>query len=322
MYLDHFDPAVNGPHRVPPPTGPNPHPWREALCWELRGRGVEFGPGCHPMRLGPAVQEVVYCDSHSREEFARDFPEASHYIDLFPEIDLKIDFDRDDFTGLLGAGSRDFVVASHTLEHLMQPLRFLDRCHDVLKDGGVLYLGLPDKRRTFDRHMPRTRLAELLAREAAGTLVPDAAKVIESHRLSDPTRHNAHRDQGLPRPLDPDTPEGRATVQRERDRSIHVNHWVLDDMLELFEHLSAGRGRHFRLLDGVVGDNENVLLMQRQAAAPAAGQYDRVMGRLWSERQERLAAIALDRIDRLQRTAEHHADGPLTRGLRKLRRTG
>jgi len=59
-------------------------------------------------------------------------------------------------------GSFDFVLASHVLEHLRNPLKALFEMRRVLRDNGYVILVLPKKELTFDQHRPTTVLEELV----------------------------------------------------------------------------------------------------------------------------------------------------------------
>ena len=50
----------------------------------------------------------------------------------------------------------DYVVASHVLEHLPNPIAFLQDCATLLRPGGRLALALPDHRFCFDHTRPVT----------------------------------------------------------------------------------------------------------------------------------------------------------------------
>ncbi|HEY1377127.1 MAG TPA: methyltransferase domain-containing protein, partial [Gemmataceae bacterium] len=153
---------------------------REELARELHGRGVEFGPGCHPLKPGPCVTSIRYCDALDRAAYAALFPEVGDAVRDFPDpIDFRVHVDREPFVDLIGHESLDFMVANHLLEHLVNPIGFLAQCHQVLVPGGLLYLGLPDKRHIFDRHRRRTPLADLLARDAAGQTDPTDEQIAE-----------------------------------------------------------------------------------------------------------------------------------------------
>jgi SAM-dependent methyltransferase len=47
--------------------------------------------------------------------------------------------------------SQDFVVVKHVVEHFQDPIRFFHSSPRVLKPGGILFMALPDRDRTFDR---------------------------------------------------------------------------------------------------------------------------------------------------------------------------
>ncbi|MDP9128260.1 MAG: class I SAM-dependent methyltransferase, partial [Pseudomonadota bacterium] len=64
-------------------------------------------------------------------------------------------------------GQWDFVLTSHVLEHFLDPIKALNEWYRVIKPGGYLFLIVPHKDRTFDKHRSRTTLDELLARHAA-----------------------------------------------------------------------------------------------------------------------------------------------------------
>jgi SAM-dependent methyltransferase len=56
----------------------------------------------------------------------------------------------------------DFVISSHTIEHISNPLKALLEWKRVLKRGGVLLLVCPHKERTFDHKRAVTKVEHLL----------------------------------------------------------------------------------------------------------------------------------------------------------------
>ena len=56
----------------------------------------------------------------------------------------------------------DFVLSSHCIEHLANPLQGLSEWLRVLKQEGVLVLALPHKNGTFDHNRPVTSLTHLV----------------------------------------------------------------------------------------------------------------------------------------------------------------
>jgi hypothetical protein len=60
------------------------------------------------------------------------------------------------------AESYNFILSSHTLEHIANPLRALSEWKRVLKDDGMLALVLPHRDGTFDHRRPVTSLSHLI----------------------------------------------------------------------------------------------------------------------------------------------------------------
>jgi SAM-dependent methyltransferase len=59
-------------------------------------------------------------------------------------------------------GTFDYVLSSHNLEHMPDPIRFLRGCEEVLKPGGVVVMAIPDKRTCFDYFRPHSSTTDLL----------------------------------------------------------------------------------------------------------------------------------------------------------------
>jgi SAM-dependent methyltransferase len=81
--------------------------------------------------------------------------------------------------------SYDFVLSSHCLEHLANPLAALREWRRVTRFGGHLVLVLPDPKRTFDHLRPVTTLAHLRADFAKATGEDDQTHVPEILSLHD-----------------------------------------------------------------------------------------------------------------------------------------
>jgi len=88
----------------------------------------------------------------------------------------------------------DFVLSSHTLEHLANPLLALAEWKRVLKPNGVLALLVPHKERTFDHRRPVTTLAHLIDDFERGTPESDLTHLEESLRLHDLTLDSGSTD--------------------------------------------------------------------------------------------------------------------------------
>ena len=184
----------------------------------LRGRGIEIGALHRPLRVPHAVR-VSYLDRLPREELYRQYPNLAGH-DLVP-VDIVDDAER---LVRVGDGSQDFVIANHFLEHCQDPIGTLLHFFRVLRDQGILFLTVPDKRYTFDRDRPVTPLGHLLADHEEGAELSKREHVSEFVRL-------------VLKTADPEE------VQREADRllatdfSIHYHVWTQTELMELLLEL-------------------------------------------------------------------------------------
>lgn len=129
--------------------------------------------------------------------------------------------------------SYDFLLASHILEHVANPLLALEEFHRVLKPGGSVLVLVPNQKYTFDHRRPVTDFAHLKADHAANTDEDDLTHLDEILALHD---------------LEMDAPAGspeefRARCLRNRENRC-MHHHVFDlDVLE-----QSLRHAHFRPL--------------------------------------------------------------------------
>jgi SAM-dependent methyltransferase len=98
-------------------------------------------------------------------------------------------------------GSYDFLLSSHILEHVANPLRALGEFHRVLKPKGFVLVAVPNQRHTFDHRRPLTTFAHLESDLAANTDESDMTHLEEILALHD---------------LEKDKPAGTPEEFRER----------------------------------------------------------------------------------------------------------
>jgi SAM-dependent methyltransferase len=81
----------------------------------------------------------------------------------------------------------DFVLCSHTLEHIANPIKALIEFKSLLNKGGVIVLLLPDKRFTFDHLRPYTSFAHILSDFIQNKKESDLShlqEILDKHDLS------------------------------------------------------------------------------------------------------------------------------------------
>lgn len=77
-------------------------------------------------------------------------------------------------------GSYDYILSSHNFEHLPNPVKFLQGCGKVLRDGGLLSMAVPDRRGCFDYYRSNTTLGEWLEAFAEDRARPKRQQLFDS----------------------------------------------------------------------------------------------------------------------------------------------
>ncbi|MFO0949234.1 MAG: hypothetical protein U1D30_25535, partial [Planctomycetota bacterium] len=88
-------------------------------------------------------------------------------------------------------------------------------------------------------------------------------------------------------PFVPGTPRYEVQVERHRRRSLHVNVWLVDDVVEILVYLGREMGMPLQLLDGVLAEDEFLFLLRKTDDPRVVDHYPVVLARLWSESQRR-----------------------------------
>jgi SAM-dependent methyltransferase len=214
---------------------------RASLCALLArylvGDGVELGPGHSPFPIPYPGTNVRYVDRWVPDTNRELFPELGEAA-TFPMPDIIADLDTDRLSAL-DDESQDFVIASHVLEHLANPLAMLGEIQRVLRSRGVALVLLPDRRRTFDRARRPTPVQHLVAEYEA-----DVTTVSDDH-LEDFLR-------GVGEWHDDWSADARTeAIERHRQRSFHVHCWNEDEFSETLLHVIETGRQQWDLLDAV-----------------------------------------------------------------------
>lgn len=130
----------------------------------LKGKGIEIGALNNPLKV-PAAARVKYVDRMSLKELEQEYPEMNPKT--FARVDILDDGER---LETIEDNSQDFVIANHFLEHCENPINAIENMLRALKNGGILYMSVPDKRFTFDSTRQITSFQHLMRdyREGAG----------------------------------------------------------------------------------------------------------------------------------------------------------
>ena len=128
----------------------------------------------------------------------------------------------------------DYAILCHVLEHVPEPIRFLNDVGALLRPGGVALFAVPDKRMTPDATRPSTTIDHLLARHHHGAPGPPLAQIMEFSRAWDETWRRLAA--ASPREF-----FAWATGQFESGTAdVHCNVWRDEELFEQLDYLVYG----------------------------------------------------------------------------------
>ncbi len=181
----------------------------------LRGEGLEIGALHRPLPA-PAEVNVRYVDRMDVAGL------REHYPDLASELVAVDVVDDGETLASQPDESVDFVIANHFIEHTEDPLGTLANHLRVLRPGGILYLAVPDRRRTFDAERPPTPLEHL----------------VEDHEHGPGASRSGHQEEWarLVEHVAPAEVPARVAELERTDYSIHFHVWAPDEFHEFLEH--------------------------------------------------------------------------------------
>ncbi|MCJ7617467.1 MAG: class I SAM-dependent methyltransferase [Desulfobacterales bacterium] len=123
-------------------------------------------------------------------------------------------------------GSQDFVCSSHVLEHLANPLKAIAEWKRVIKEKGIICVGVPDKRHIFDHKRQRTPLSHL---------IDDFEKDVDQ---TDKTHISDFLENWDEEGVCCDSREQLTEHVRDGLESrVHHHVWIVDDLKEIFEYM-------------------------------------------------------------------------------------
>jgi SAM-dependent methyltransferase len=148
-------------------------------------RVVEIGPLDNPILPKPryAAVYVDYTDAAAlRHKYADDTSRRGQIV----EVDVLWNGNSPLAQVLGDAVPVEAVVASHVIEHVPDPIRWLSHLASVLRPGGVVSLAIPDMRFTFDVNRRLSEFGDLLDAYLRQAVVPSYAQQFDYHTKAVP----------------------------------------------------------------------------------------------------------------------------------------
>jgi SAM-dependent methyltransferase len=209
----------------------------------LHGAGLEIGALHRPLGV-PADAHVRYVDRMDVAEL------RSHYPELQAENLVTVDIiDNGELLASQADASADFIIANHFIEHTEDPIGALSNHLRVLRSGGILYLAVPDRRRTFDVDREPSPLAHVARDHRDGPAWSRALHQEEWARLVEKV------------PVD-EVPE-RVRWLEEHDYSIHFHVWNPEEFRALLEFARDEEALPFAIEELQRNDHEFIVILRR-----------------------------------------------------------
>ena len=209
----------------------------------IKGEGIEVGAFNSPLPV-PEGARVRYVDIAPAEEL------EGHAHGLEIEIVTPDIVDNAQTLATIEDESQDFVIACHIIEHTEDPIGAVGNWLRVLKEGGILFLAIPDKRFTFDVERDATDFEHLLRDHEEGPAWSRQGHYEEVARLvigvEDERKVREFADQN-----------------REQVGHTHFHVWTQADMFEMMAALRKRIGFEFDVLASAAAGNETVFVLRK-----------------------------------------------------------
>ena len=223
----------------------------------LTGTGIEIGALHNPFPV-PSRVKVFYADKSLPQERYEVYP------DLLVEKIVKPHIICDNsFPDQIRDRSLDFVIASHVLEHMDNPLKAMLAWHRILKPGGVVLCVVPEARFTFDKGRPLTTLDHLV-----WDFVNDGTELKSLSDLFHIAECNLNMHDALH--VEAAVDQAKKILKSTSDTHFHV--WTYDSFLEQMETLIRDSAFPFKIRDSA-SDNKHEMLFLFQSKSVTASFY-------------------------------------------------
>lgn len=216
----------------------------------LRGQGLEIGALQDPLKVKKGVQ-VRYVDIAPTAELRWLYRDkgARHLV----EVDIVDDGER---LATVADQSHDFAIANHFLEHCEDPIGALRNLLRVVREGGVVYLSVPDKRFTFDQPRPATSLQHVLADHEQGPERSRAQHYDEVVRLT-------------MRPGSEVAVQAKVQELQAQEFRIHFHCWTQLELMELLVTLQRRPGYPAFAVEHFARNEKELVVVLRRGGASA-----------------------------------------------------
>ncbi len=146
---------------------------------DLKGTGLEIAPYFNPL-LDRARHDVRYVDCIDNSTIIRKAAENPGAVGRHvPRIDWVWAPGRQLRSCIPADVVFDYCVATHVMEHVPDTIGWLNQIFEVMRDGAVLALALPDRRYGMDYYRRETTLGDLIGNWLQAPSRPTTTQIVD-----------------------------------------------------------------------------------------------------------------------------------------------
>jgi hypothetical protein len=155
---------------------------------KLEKQGLEIGPLDKPI-VPKKGTRVLYAD-HLPTDKLRDKYRGDQLVrnDHIQGVDIV--FGPSGIKDAVGRRRFNYVLASHVIEHIPNPLGWFNEIYEFMEPGGILSLAIPDKRYCFDRLRGLTTATDWIGAWLQKTTRPTPVQILDA--LSNEVNHDGN----------------------------------------------------------------------------------------------------------------------------------
>ena len=155
---------------------------------DLKGTGLEIAPYFNPL-LDRARHDVRYVDCIDNNTIIRKAAENPGVVGRHvPRIDWVWTPGKPLRSCIPADVLFDYCVATHVMEHVPDTIGWLNQIFEVMRDGAVLALALPDRRYGMDYYRRETTLGDLVGNWLQAPSRPTTTQIVDFLSQTFPTR--------------------------------------------------------------------------------------------------------------------------------------
>ena len=139
--------------------------------------GLEIGALFKPI-VSPMTNGIHYADHLSTDELCQKYS-SDPAVDPTALVPVTYVCKNQSLLQAVGSKKFDYIIASHVIEHIPDPIGWMLDIAEMLNDGGKLVVAIPDKRYTFDCKRELTSLADLVEVYIEGRVRPSFRQVLD-----------------------------------------------------------------------------------------------------------------------------------------------